>query len=89
MRPDGATGRGRLVRSGGTEREDHRDSLGEKGRTAQGGVVAAGRFRGNDVAPGALETGRVAPRLRRWGTEWIPAYAGMTERGGAMRWAMG
>ena len=31
-----------------------------------------------------METG-LAPRLGRWGAEWIPAYAGMTAMGAAPR----
>ena len=54
----------------------------------RGGVGARGvcrrgvgsRFRGNDAAPGIkMETGRVAPRLWRYGAEWIPAYAGIVD----------
>ena len=40
MGPDGATDGGAPVRSVGTEREDHSDRLGERGRTAQGAFVA-------------------------------------------------
>ena len=31
-----------------------------------------------------METGRVAPRLRRLRADWIPAYAGMTAQRGGM-----
>ena len=50
------------------------------GMTVMGAQAVMGvgsRFRGNDVGGGFMET-RLAPRLRRWGAEWIPAYAGMT-----------
>ena len=51
------------------------------GMTAMGDAVlgVGSRFRGNDGVLGvSMETGRVAPRLWRYGAEWIPAYAGMT-----------
>ena len=38
---------------------------------------------------GLGETGRVAPRLRRYRADWIPAYAGMTGLEGAALRAMG
>ena len=62
----------------------HRDSVGERGRAAQGAIAARGfevgsAFAGMTRRVGDKGDGACA-RSWRYRAEWIPAYAEMTER---------